>query len=782
METPERLGTPWPDADVFCSRAAAHDDARDKHEPARHRTRPHADNRATPLDRQGRPRFHGAFTGGFSAGYFNTVGSEQGWAPREWTSETRRGSLPSQRAEDYMDDEDLEELRADASLSVRGEYELESDDTPRAAAADRGPTLNSLLGLFEGAQRVGEVLMRRMGWREGFGVGPREKRRAEALAAPEGVTLAPPPVASLVAVAPKSSRQGVGYVSGGDGGGGACLQAAPPRARDTVDDEIWEPYGCDSIAMYDTVLDGSGDDDGDEAGSDGDVAAEAGRKGGAASRLLVEGFVESHHPLVRSEWFEAPRVPDSFREHHVFPPSPSAATPEELTTLLGETPAADPSAVAPAGDVWALVKSRDIVRIWSELQRLREIATAPAPLQPLPPQPLPRRVYHLPGESSRRYAANSGKQARFERFLELSAEGRAVADDESLEFARVAAYYSRGDSCAGLLQQRFAPAGDAEAATRAASTEQPPLSDAEAAARAGLFGRQTRSIEPWAPDPLLCKRLGVPPPPNATPQGPEKPAWQSSMTYNDELLGLTRGDTGDGGPGEAAQPLPLRPPPPPPPLPQPPRSLSSPPAAVAARRLLGSLFPSFAPLIADSPVDGDAAARADVRPPRALHRAIFGGSDGEEMLEEAATGLVCARAAQPPRLMPADPPVTRASGSGGAESAASGRRQADCSSSATSGDESVAEPERGQGSEVVDGERRDKKRKRKRRHGPSHRGERYERSSHREGGRSSKKTRHRERTSASDGDEGVGGGRKKKRHKRHETRENLGLDRVRTTE
>jgi G patch domain-containing protein 1 len=29
-------------------------------------------------DEQGRKRFHGAFTGGFSAGYFNTVGSKVG--------------------------------------------------------------------------------------------------------------------------------------------------------------------------------------------------------------------------------------------------------------------------------------------------------------------------------------------------------------------------------------------------------------------------------------------------------------------------------------------------------------------------------------------------------------------------------------------------------------------------------------------------------------------------------------------------------------------------------
>jgi len=29
-------------------------------------------------DAEGRLRFHGAFTGGFSAGYFNTVGSKEG--------------------------------------------------------------------------------------------------------------------------------------------------------------------------------------------------------------------------------------------------------------------------------------------------------------------------------------------------------------------------------------------------------------------------------------------------------------------------------------------------------------------------------------------------------------------------------------------------------------------------------------------------------------------------------------------------------------------------------
>lgn len=37
-------------------------------------------------DEKGRRRFHGAFTGGFSAGHFNTVGSEEGWKPSTFTS------------------------------------------------------------------------------------------------------------------------------------------------------------------------------------------------------------------------------------------------------------------------------------------------------------------------------------------------------------------------------------------------------------------------------------------------------------------------------------------------------------------------------------------------------------------------------------------------------------------------------------------------------------------------------------------------------------------------
>lgn len=67
----------------------------------------------TVRDAQGRQRFHGAFTGGFSAGYYNTVGSIEGFQPRQFVARNRsdeQGSSFSHKPEDYMDEEDLGEF------------------------------------------------------------------------------------------------------------------------------------------------------------------------------------------------------------------------------------------------------------------------------------------------------------------------------------------------------------------------------------------------------------------------------------------------------------------------------------------------------------------------------------------------------------------------------------------------------------------------------------------------------------------------------------------------
>lgn len=77
--------------------------------------KPKNDEELFVKDEQGRRRFHGAFTGGFSAGYYNTVGSAEGWVPSQFTSSREQGQwsreLVKNKPEDYMDEEDQNVLR-----------------------------------------------------------------------------------------------------------------------------------------------------------------------------------------------------------------------------------------------------------------------------------------------------------------------------------------------------------------------------------------------------------------------------------------------------------------------------------------------------------------------------------------------------------------------------------------------------------------------------------------------------------------------------------------------
>ncbi|GAA5846792.1 hypothetical protein JCM9279_004442 [Rhodotorula babjevae] len=159
------------------------------------------------FDEQGRRRFHGAFTGGFSAGYYNSVGSKEGWTPS--TFKSSRGNRASQdkrtvadAARQFMDDEDLAELASSRTLETSSAYASSSRPPPPGPSAS---TYDPLLGNFgpllgassaapgaaaaapsssafddtlaslihPSSSRVGLKLMRKMGWREGQGVGPR---------------------------------------------------------------------------------------------------------------------------------------------------------------------------------------------------------------------------------------------------------------------------------------------------------------------------------------------------------------------------------------------------------------------------------------------------------------------------------------------------------------------------------------------------------------------------------------------------------------------------------
>jgi len=115
------------------------------------------------VDEKGRKRFHGAFEGGFSAGYFNTVASEQGWTPSQYV----RGQQPK-RVEDYMDDEDdaLMGARLGAREGFTDPLGLADKRNQAAAWGDSrhipGPVPGELLA-FRSTSSKGRTLLASMG-------------------------------------------------------------------------------------------------------------------------------------------------------------------------------------------------------------------------------------------------------------------------------------------------------------------------------------------------------------------------------------------------------------------------------------------------------------------------------------------------------------------------------------------------------------------------------------------------------------------------------------------
>ncbi|XP_049572966.1 G patch domain-containing protein 1 isoform X2 [Syngnathus scovelli] len=164
----------------------------------------------TVRDEKGRyQRFHGAFTGGFSAGYYNTVGSKEGWTPSTFVS-SRQQKADKHRAtpQDFMDEEDLGEHGiAPTQITTTGPF---ASRAPAAAAWDRAKAVNAQTAIIPGdnlldeliapaRSSIGVELLTRMGWKAGQGVGPRVKRKARrqrpADDGPRVFGCAPPPPA-----------------------------------------------------------------------------------------------------------------------------------------------------------------------------------------------------------------------------------------------------------------------------------------------------------------------------------------------------------------------------------------------------------------------------------------------------------------------------------------------------------------------------------------------------------------------------------------------------------
>ncbi|KAL2266153.1 hypothetical protein VTJ83DRAFT_5505 [Remersonia thermophila] len=168
-------------------------------------------------DERGRKRFHGAFTGGWSAGYFNTVGSKEGWTPSSFVSSRthRRKDDPNavpQRPEDFMDEEDLADLEESRRVQTRDAF------SGLGSTADDAARRHGLMGLFRAeGDTMGTRLLKKMGWKEGQGVGPKVRRQARLHLRADGgdsaeTYLFAPDNVPMITFVRKTDHKGLGYV------------------------------------------------------------------------------------------------------------------------------------------------------------------------------------------------------------------------------------------------------------------------------------------------------------------------------------------------------------------------------------------------------------------------------------------------------------------------------------------------------------------------------------------------------------------------------------------
>ncbi|XP_041975543.1 G patch domain-containing protein 1 homolog isoform X2 [Aricia agestis] len=510
------------------------------------------------VDTHGRRRFHGAFTGGFSAGYGNSVGTPEGWTPASFkSSRTEKAAISNQRPEDYMDDEDRGEFGiAPQTLQTQAEFSGQKRQRQRYhdGPIPGEPVLEQLVRAVHETAAV--KLLRRMGWRPGpahrparrkttqqkvYGcyVPPEMRQSQESQESASASSESEFEYEDLFeaeeherqAAMRKSDRFGIGYtglsrrsVLGGDGGPTSHLvmkdkgkrvsirgQAFGVGAFEADDEDI---YAADDMSRYDRAIGPPPPPDNDKH-----------TRKVAKSGNVLEGFVKASGAERAAPRHPPPALPRDYRPA----PAPAARTRFEPTdkpqrdqglgrhelsaaargALLGETPLSraeerprPPVAAAPP------VKVVDLTAAG---------AAPAAPSEdfiPVGGSGGPPRVF-------RPFVADPPKQARYERYLAGGACERDSAsalaewerDREMREFEQAAKLYR---PLTGAMSDRFTHAAEPDdaanplsAVSRSAACGAATAAQADAARR-GVYGVMTRTHASWRPEPLVCKRFNVP--------------------------------------------------------------------------------------------------------------------------------------------------------------------------------------------------------------------------------------------------------------------------------
>ncbi|KAJ3513108.1 hypothetical protein NMY22_g15139 [Coprinellus aureogranulatus] len=392
-------------------------------------------------DEKGRRRLHGAFTGGFSAGYFNTVGSKEGWTPSTFVSSRNdRAKAKVAKPEDFMDEEDLQEMK---------ERMLVSGDQPSVSAAgpsaeqgsfgfDNDPVAAALQG--QGQDTAGARILKKMGWRPGQGIGPRvslrERKRQDAQAfdpytgvKSTGNSL---DVASddeeankhtyprrdtpILHVSNQNKRFGLGYTPGlslnerlgvkneGQKSGGPKISAGfglgALNDADEDDIDIYEPTSAMRNRVAFDHLDQDGDDTitiGKPTGPNKPAASKTSSSTFYNGQTVLPGFTLSDEPVQEDAWFPGPEVPPNWSPDpsRVWKAASKEKVQESATLDRNQTSAMDRGAIL--GETSAASTARSVFDFMSEKdrERIKRIAAGGIPTQAVPsgtsdaPGPLP---------------------------------------------------------------------------------------------------------------------------------------------------------------------------------------------------------------------------------------------------------------------------------------------------------------------------------------------------------------------------------------------------------
>ncbi|GIY89373.1 g patch domain-containing protein 1 [Caerostris extrusa] len=130
-------------------------------------------------DEKGRQRFHGAFTGGFSAGYFNTVGTKEGWAPSTFVSsrENKYNDHKQQNPEDFMDEEDFGAYGiATRRIHTTSKFKDSFDSRTNKRKFSEVDSVIPGEAPLKDIESIGIEILKKLGWKLGQGIGPRVKK------------------------------------------------------------------------------------------------------------------------------------------------------------------------------------------------------------------------------------------------------------------------------------------------------------------------------------------------------------------------------------------------------------------------------------------------------------------------------------------------------------------------------------------------------------------------------------------------------------------------------